>query len=362
MDILRVAQKCYPDVVGGGPYHVHALSRDQAAMGHDVTVLTVGDGPATETRDGYTVVRYPSRGSLLGNDVAPGVWQHLRSGPSVDVVHAHSHLYFSTNLAAVARRLGSTPLAITNHGLYSQTAPEWLFDWYLRTAGRWTFDAADVVFCYTEADESRLRRRGVSAPVSVVPNGVDTSRFRPDGPTHDAVSGSPSLLFVGRLVEGKQPLVALDAFEAVQETHPDATLTVCGTGPLRSDMAAAADRRGLSAAVRFLGHVPYDEMPAVYRSADLLLLPSRAEGFPRTVLEALASDVPVVVSDLPQVRPVVLGGGGRTAPVGDATAFAEASRAVLSDETLDPAGVVTDRFDWSTTVESTTARLRSLTT
>ena len=41
MHVLRVAQKIYPDVTGGGPYHVHAMSRDQAAMGHDVTVLTV---------------------------------------------------------------------------------------------------------------------------------------------------------------------------------------------------------------------------------------------------------------------------------------------------------------------------------
>ena len=46
MRLLRVAQKTYPDVTGGGPYHVHAMSRDQAAMGHDVTVLTVRTDPS----------------------------------------------------------------------------------------------------------------------------------------------------------------------------------------------------------------------------------------------------------------------------------------------------------------------------
>lgn len=58
MHVLRVAQKCYPDVTGDGPYHVHAMSRDQTAMGHDVTVLTVRSDPSLpdrEERDGYTI-------------------------------------------------------------------------------------------------------------------------------------------------------------------------------------------------------------------------------------------------------------------------------------------------------------------
>jgi len=144
VQILRVAQKLYPSVTGGGAYHVHALSRDQAAMGHDVTVLTVvqdGESPGVDERDGYSIVRCDAPVTLLGNTISPAVASHLRTIDGYDVVHAHSHLYFSTNLAALARVLDDTPLAITNHGLYSQSAPKWLFDAYLRTAGRLTFDA-----------------------------------------------------------------------------------------------------------------------------------------------------------------------------------------------------------------------------
>jgi len=115
MRILRVAQKTYPDVKGGAPYHVHAMSRDQAAMGHDVTVLTVRHDPGlphVEEREGYTVVRYDPMGSPLGNDISPGVAQYLRTADAFDVIHAHSHLYFSTNLAALKRRAGGPPLAI----------------------------------------------------------------------------------------------------------------------------------------------------------------------------------------------------------------------------------------------------------
>jgi len=362
MEVLRVAQKLYPQVTGGGAYHAHAMSRDQAAMGHDVTVVTIdpdGTYPHVESRDGYTVVRYPVLAEPLGNAVAPGVAGFLGRG-EFDVVHAHSHLYFSTNLAAVARRLGETPLAITNHGLYSQNAPEWVFDAYLRSLGRWTFDAADAVFCYTDADRRRLRERGVDARVTVVDNGIDTSRFTPAGPTHDGVSGDPAILFVGRLVEGKRPIDALDAVAALRERFPGATLTVCGDGPLRQTMADRAGDHGLDHAVTFLGHVDYDAMPGVYRAADALVLPSRAEGLPRTVLEAMATDTPVVVSDLPQVAPAV-DGGGETVAVGDVEAFADALGAVLTDPDMyDPMGAVSGRYEWTDTVERTTDILAEL--
>jgi glycogen synthase len=84
----------YPDVTGGGAYHVHAMSRDQAAMGHDVTVLTVrhdSELPHVEEREGYTVVRFDPTVTLLGNDISPGVAQYLAAADP-DVVHAHSHL------------------------------------------------------------------------------------------------------------------------------------------------------------------------------------------------------------------------------------------------------------------------------
>jgi len=359
MRILRVAQKTYPETKGGGAYHVHAMSRDQAEMGHDVTILTVGTGPRSEERSGYSVVRYPSVFSLLGNDISPGVWRHLRDAGEYDVIHAHSHLYFSTNLAAIRRRLSEVPLAITNHGLYSQNAPERLFDAYLRTVGKWTFNSADTVFCYTDEEHEQLRRFGVSSTIEVVHNGIDMQQFTPDGPAHEGVTGNPAVLFVGRLVEGKRPDKALQAFSQLRGSFPDAGLTVCGNGPLRTELETHARELGVTNAVRFLGHIPYEKMPSVYRAADVMVLLSRAEGMPRTVLEAMAAGVPVVVSDLEQVAPVVAT-GGETVPQGDVSGFARALKAVLSNDGYDPQAVIQGKFDWAETVEQTTKVLRQL--
>jgi glycosyltransferase involved in cell wall biosynthesis len=362
MQVLRVAQKVYPEVKGGGTYHIHALSRDQAAMGHDVTVLTVrrdSDRPHVERHDGYTVVRYDPTATLLGNDVSAGVAQYLAAADP-DVVHAHSHLYFSTNLAALKRRLGGMPLAITNHGLYSQTAPEWVFDAYLRTLGRWTFEQADVVFCYTPEDRERVRAFGVDSRIEVVANGIDTERFSPDGPESERVGAAgTALLFVGRLVEGKRPGDAVRAVARLREARPGAELFLCGEGPLREELAELASDLGVSEAVHFLGHQPYDEMPRVYRAGDALVLPSRAEGMPRTVIEAMASGIPVVASDLEQVAPVVEC-AGVVVPVGDVEGFATGLEQVLDGDHGDPRSVAEEGFDWAETVERTTAVLERL--
>jgi len=364
MRILRVAQHVYPDTKGGGQYHVHAMSRDQAAMGHDVTVVTTrvdASLPQIEETDRYTVVRLSPGVDILGNDVSPAVAQYLfRRAGAFDVVHAHSHLYFMTNVTALCRRLGGPPLAITNHGLYSQSAPERLFRWYLRTLGRWTFTQADAVFCYTETDRDRVRELGVRSRIEVVPNGIDTERFTPEGPESELIDAAgPAVLFVGRLVEGKRPGDAVRAIGRLRETRPGAELFLCGKGPLREELETLAAKVGVSDAVHFLGHLPYDEMPRVYRAGDVLVLPSRAEGMPRTVIEAMASGLPVVASDLEQVAPVVER-AGVAVPVGDVAGFAAGLDGVLGDEYGDPRAVAEEGFDWVETVERTTAVLEEL--
>ena len=360
MRILRVTQTLYPAVTGGGAYHVHAMSRDQAAMGHDVTVLTVRtdpDQPHLERRSGYTVVRFDAAGRPLGNAVSPGLAGYLRAERDrFDLVHAHSHLYLSTNLAALYRVLGGVPgvtrrpLAITNHGLYSQTAPQWVFELYLRTLGSATFDWADLVFCYTDADERRLREVGVTSPVAVVPNGVDTARFSPDGPESDLLAGDPAVLFVGRLVEGKRARDAIAAVDRLREHRPGAGLSLCGAGPRRAALEADAGDW-----VQFLGEQPYSEMPRLYRAADALVLPSRAEGTPRTVLEALACGTPVACSSLPHLRDA-FGDAVRYFDVGDIGSMARCLTGLPREGGRVPA-VVTD---WSETVDRTTERLAGL--
>jgi glycogen(starch) synthase len=354
--ILRVATDTYPEVVGGGAIHAHEMSAIQADLGHDVTLLTSDHGdrslPRREEREGYTLRRFRELAQPLGNSITPGLFRSLRDlRDGFDVVHAHSHLYLSTNMAAVLAQFDDTPLVVTNHGLYSQSAPSWFNEFYLETLGRFTFNAADRVLCYTETDKQRLRDFGVSTPVSLVHNGVDCKQFAPV----ENEAEPPEVLYVGRLVETKGVQKLIDAFDQVDD---QARLRIVGEGPLRVELEQQVHKLGIEDQVTFAGRVSNDELPAIYAQSSVFALPSSREGLPRTLLEALACGTPVVTSDLPQLESVI-DGVGFTVPQEDSNAIAEAVERILSNpelqERLGEAGRerVSEDYSWKETVRET---------
>ncbi len=151
---------------------------------------------------------------------------------------------------------------------------------------------------------SRLLRchpRIAAERVRLIPGGTDTRRFSPEGGKAAARRRlglplrRPVLLTVRRLVARMGLDALLQALPAVLEAVPKALLLVGGTGPLRPRLEELSARLGTEAAVRFLGHVPSEQLPLYYRAADLFVLPTRSlEGFGLVTIEALASGTPVV--------------------------------------------------------------------
>lgn len=367
MKILRVTQEVYPETIGGLPYHIHALSRDQVENGHDVTLLSLSDdvnSPTTEQRDGYTLIRHQPSVGIFGNQLSTDAIRHIRFADEYDIVHAHSHLYLLSTISAAFRYRSETPLAVTCHGLITQTLPQWFSQLHLRTVGRFTYGAADVNFCYTDVEKQRLRNLGVDSDIRVVPNGIDSKQFTPDGEVYGplAEADGPNVLFVGRLVPGKRPDQVVESFCRLSSSHPDARLFLAGDGPLREDLEQRAERLGVADRVDFLGYVPYESMPAVYRGGDVVTLPSEAEGFPRTVMEALACETPVVTSPLEQMKPLVQRSGRMVDGVGE---MASALDELLSDDGVraelgaEGRKLIRARHDWSSTVDRMTAAMEA---
>jgi len=364
--ILRVASDIYPDVSGGLGLHVHHLSREQGHRGHDVHVLAAdragGGTGRREERDGYTVHYHPELAAPFGNSLCPSLGRSLYElVDEFDVLHAHSHLFFSTNMAAVAGRLTETPFVLTNHGLRSQTAPPWLQDLYLPTVGRFTFDAAETVFCYTDTDSRRLDELGVDARTRVIHNGIDCSVFRPV----DTDRSDRQLLYVGRLKEAKGVQLLIRAVAHLESEFPHLPLIVVGEGPNRSHLETLVDELGLEETVTFAGRVPNEQLPELYSESTLFVLPSRNEGMPRTVLEALACETPAVTTPLPQLT-AVLSDGGVTVDDREPSTFARAIGDLLEApdrrRAMGRAGRqrVVEHHSWETTVEETIAEYYAL--
>jgi alpha-1,3-rhamnosyl/mannosyltransferase len=206
---------------------------------------------------------------------------------------------------------------------------------------------------WTKAD--LVERYGVGAErIVVTPYGVDPV-FQPEGARPER---PPYALFVGALQDRKRPDLALLALRAV---NSDLQLVFAGPDRgLGSELREETRLLGLDDRVHFAGHVPHEELSALYRGAACLVFPSRYEGFGLPVLEAMASGTPVVAtrsSSIPEVA-----GEAAILVDGDADELASGIERALSErERLVAAGLERARlFTWAETARRTAAVYREL--
>ncbi len=166
---------------------------------------------------------------------------------------------------------------------------------------RHLYKRADKVVCLSDAMMNEMVEH-FSVPrekLVRIYNPVDTQRVRQLSQTggNPFCGPGPHLVAAGRVCRAKGFDVLLDAMPAVREHLPDAQLAILGEGRLRAKLEEQVQRLGLGQSVRFLG---FQQNPWLYfRHADLFVLPSRYEGLPNVVLEALALETPVVAADCP---------------------------------------------------------------
>lgn len=252
----------------------------------------------------------------------------------VDLVHAH---WLVPNAVALGRL--PVPLAVGVHGsdvFLAERAP-------FRAAARRVLGRSALVTGCSPELVDRVRAIGFPAERSrVIPYGVDTIRFTPRGERGDwrarlgIPDEAPVLLSVGRMVSKKGFQRLAETLPAVMARVPDAHAILAGDGDLRPALEAAT--AALRPRVHFPGAVLRDALPSLYRSADVFALPAvhdargNVDGLPNVILEAMASGLPIVASDISgiplAVRPER---EGLLVPEDDAAALAAALIALLGD-------------------------------
>lgn len=250
-----------------------------------------------------------------------GLERLLDTGFRPDVLHAH--VYLGGAGALLLRRRLRVPVVVSEH---LSSFVDGSLGRPQQALARQVFERADLVCPVSDDLAGRLAALAPRARLQVVSNVVDTDLFHPPAARH----GGPARLAV---VAGLHPRKGVDhllrALVRVREETP-AVLEVAGDGPARTDLETLADRLGIGTEVEFLGIQDRTGVAALMRRADLLVVPSLAENQPVVLLEAQASGLPVVASDVGGVREVVDAFAGRLVPSGDVDALAGAIKAVLA--------------------------------
>lgn len=289
MRILHV-YKDYDPVLGGIENHIRVLAEAQAAAGMDVGVLVCNPGglPSEERRNGVKVLRAQRLATALSMPISAHQ-PMLLARHRADIVHVHSP-YPLGEVSALALRHGAR-LVLTHHSdIQRQQMALRLYAPFLRRVLR----AADLIIATSPGYvETSPWLAGVADRCRVVPLGVDHHRFNP-GPREAREDGE--LLFVGRLRYYKGLDVLLRALRGLRGIQ----LRIVGDGPMGNAWQSLAQELGLQERVRFEGRIPDVELPGAYRRARAFILPStsRAEAFGTVLLEAMASGLPCITTEL----------------------------------------------------------------
>jgi len=301
------------------------------------------------------------------------LWNHT-GRPAADRLAGGCDVFHATNFFVPPTRRARR--VVTIHDLSFLTVPQYSSPRIVKPFSRHIrrfVAAADAVMVYSESTRRDLIERLDVDPARIhVAYMAAAERFRPDkrGNSRDVVRENygiqePYILFVGAIEPRKNIESLLESFAAVSTDVPH-TLVIAGPKAWGYDSVRDTyERLRLGDRVRFLDYVRPDEhLPALYQSADLLVLVSHYEGFGLPPLEAMQSGCPVIVADNSSM-PEVVGDAGIRVPAADTDAIADAIGKVLTDTELrsrmSRAGIdQARRFSWSDCARRTAQVYREL--
>lgn len=340
---MRILQVCAVDFTAF--YFLRPLMRGSRDAGWDVE-FACADGPfaARLRAEGFVHRALPISRSVspARNLAAAARLAASLRGRTVDLVHTH------TPMGGVVGRtgavLGGVPAVVhTFHGLPFPERPRDRAEAAFLALDRVLAPRTTYFFSQAAGDADRAVSFGIARRdrLTVIGNGVDLERFRPDDADRRAVRRELGIghddvvvLTVSRLVREKGILELADAAAGLAAGVVPHVLVVGDALPsdrssVITELATHPVSRAAGARWRRLGH--REDVDRLLRAADIFVLASHREGLPRSVIEALASGLPVIATDIPACRELVDADVGRLVPVGDANGLRAAIASLVDD-------------------------------
>jgi glycosyltransferase involved in cell wall biosynthesis len=374
---ICIVTDAYIPSIGGVENHVLYLSAELKRLGHDVVVVTHRlppvQNPVVRQAESPVPVHRLAGGLLVfrEHDIAidPRMVASFRSlldRGRFDIVHGQSEGSYLVYEALAAARQRGIATALTRHSMIRNKPP--VARSLLISLTKFLARRADGLIAVSRscAEESV----GFPGPIRVIPNGVDTTQFRPMPAERQGLraefgfsGGDVVLGYVGRLHRTKGIPLLLDTFERLHRDNPRLRLLLAGPGPMRGAVEERA--RASSGAITLLEPQPFDEVAPVLNALDVFTFPSKGEGFGISLLEAMACGLPSVAFGRWGVKELAV--DGETGLLAESPAdFYDKLRRLASDvelrERLGQAArrSVEERFSWPRIAAETVAFYREL--
>ncbi len=373
----------YPPYYGGMGNVVFQTVSHLADLGHEVEVITPlyysEENKFTERQEDVDIGEHVSAQEEMqnyGRRLKPSVQygnaavlpQIGRELDQFDLVHLHYPFFGTAGLVRKWKlKNPNKPLVITYH--MDTRAPGWkglIFKYYSKFWMPKILNSADALivssFDYIESSDASEIFGKNKDKWHEIPFGVDLERFKPKEKPEDLFetlglsAELPTVLFVGGMDRAhyfKGVPVLLRALAELKKKENPVQCVLIGDGDLRADFEMQTKVSRLSSLVKFVGKISNEDLPDYYNLSDLLVLPSinQGEAFGMVLLEAMASGVPVVASDLPGVRSVAKDGGMVIRP-NNSEELAEAIHNYFTENinrdkfSQDVRKVTVDKYDW----------------
>jgi len=385
MKVLMVSWEYPPVVVGGLGRHVHHLATALAEAGHEIVVLSrrpTGTDPSThptsvEVVEGVKVVaaaqdphEFEFGTDMMAWTLAMG-HSMIRAGLAIktaegepwqpDVVHAHDWLVAHPSIALA--EFFDVPLVSTIHATEAGRHSGWVsgrISRQVHAVESWLVHESDsLITCSTSMSEEITELFGPGlVEIRVIRNGIDCARW--PFAQRQPRSGPAQLLYLGRLEYEKGIQDAIAALPRIRRTHPGTTLTIAGEGTQLEWLKEQARKHKVFKATKFVGHLDHEQLVQLLHTADVAVLPSHYEPFGIVALEAAATGIPLVTSNVGGLGEAVIDGEtGVSYPPRDVAALAAAVRSVLDDPDAAQRRAVAARerlgsdFEWHSIADET---------
>lgn len=379
---MKIIQICAVDFTA---YHLlRPLGLALRDSGYEVSFCcSPGEGLDRLEQEGFSVFRIPISRSynIFSHTVSLFRLYSLMRREDFDIVHTHTPV--AGLLGRIAAKVAGVPwIVYTAHGFYFHEDMRGVLRSVMRSIERFGASISNLIFVQSGEDLEEAAKSGI-APVKKlvhIGNGVDPAIFGREVNAEAAaavreelgIEGGPVIGFTGRIVREKGAVEFVKAAGIVSRKMPGAMFIMIGA-PLESDrdgcfteIESLVESEGLSGRLVMTGY--RNDVPVILSLLDLFAMPSYREGMPRSLLEAMASGLPVVATDIRGCREEVVDGEtGLLVPPRDYYALGEAVLKILSDGDL-AAGMgragrerVLDHFDERTVTGLQVERLDSLT-